>query len=69
MKNTFWKNWIVWSYWLLFILLPTGLFVATLGVSKITLLATIPLLLVLMLVGERGFRLWSNLLHKNPSQK
>ena len=49
------------SYWLLFILLPLAGFLAWRGITAATLAILLPLLLVLVLIGEHALRPWRRL--------
>jgi len=49
------------SYWLLFVILPTLAIIFFWGFSRATILAGVGILLILLVIGERGFRLWKHL--------
>lgn len=49
------------SYWLLFILLPLGAFLAWRGMTTVSLVLLVPLFFVLVLAGEHGLRPWRRL--------
>ncbi|MCG7994116.1 MAG: hypothetical protein JAZ06_01685 [Candidatus Thiodiazotropha taylori] len=58
------EKYIVPSYWVLFILLPCsiiGIVIVEYSISKWVLIAAI---IVLLVVGEHGLRLWNNFLKK-----
>lgn len=49
------------SYWVLFILLPMGALIVWLGASASNLAAYLIALVVLVVIGERGFRSWKRI--------
>jgi len=49
------------SYWLLFVILPILAIIIFCGFSRATIFAGVSIFLVLLVMGERGFRLWKHL--------
>ena len=45
------------SYWLLFVVTPILAIIGFWGLSRTTIIAGVSLFLVLLVIGERGFRL------------
>ena len=49
------------SYWLLFILLPIGALLVWLGASASNFVVYLAALVILVMIGERGFRGWKKI--------
>lgn len=49
------------SYWLLFVVTPILAIIGFWGLSRPTIIAGVSLFLILLVIGERGFRLWKHL--------
>ena len=52
---------IFFAYWVLFVIIPASVPVITLGISVNSILVTIILLFLLIVIAERGLRIWGNL--------
>ena len=49
------------SYWLLFVITPILALIVFCGFSRTSVFAGVGIFLVLLILGERGFRLWKHL--------